>query len=93
MGCRGGAGIAPCVRSEGAFAPRDRAGGWVGNTKSTRLIPQGSGTGKHVPYKLLVKLHDAYAKVRNFFKNILIDHLPKVYMKLRMLKHRKKAKA
>ena len=49
-------------------------------------------TGKHVPYKLLVKLHDGYAKVRNGLKNFLVDHLPKVYMKLRVLKHRKKAK-
>jgi radical SAM superfamily enzyme YgiQ (UPF0313 family) len=49
-------------------------------------------TGKHVPYKLLVKLHDGYAKVRNALKNFLVDHLPKVYMKLRVLKHRKRAK-
>lgn len=49
-------------------------------------------TGKYVPYKLLVKLHDGYSAVRNRLKDILVNYTPKLYMKLRMLKHRKKAK-
>ncbi len=44
-------------------------------------------TGKHVPYKFLVKLHDGYAKVYRKTKGFFVDHLPKVYMKLRMWKH------
>lgn len=48
-------------------------------------------TGRHVPYKFYVALHDFYAKIRNKLKDFLIDRLPKVYIKLRVLKHRKKA--
>ena len=48
--------------------------------------------GKHVPYMFYVKLHDGFVKVRNALKDFLVHHLPKVYMKLRMLKHRKRAK-
>ena len=49
-------------------------------------------TGKYVPYKFLVKIHDIYAKGRSKVKNFVIDNLPKLYMKLRTLKHRKRAK-
>jgi len=49
-------------------------------------------TGKHVPYKFYVWLHDKYAAIRNGLKNFAIYKMPKVYLKLRMLKHRKKAK-
>ncbi len=63
---------------------------WLGKPYEKWLDAR--ATGKHVPYKLLVKLHDGYSKVRNWLKNLLIDHLPKVYMKLRVWKHRKKAK-
>ena len=48
-------------------------------------------TGKHVPYKFLVKVHDVYAKGRNSLKDFLVDHMPKLYMKLRMIKHRRRA--
>jgi len=48
-------------------------------------------TGKHVPYKALVWIHDRYTDVRNGMKDFAVNHLPKVYLKLRMLKHRKKA--
>ena len=48
-------------------------------------------TGKHVPRRFYVWLHDRYAAVRNKLKDFLVHHLPKLYMKLRMLKHRKKA--
>jgi hypothetical protein len=49
-------------------------------------------TGKHVPYKFYVWLHDCYTAVRNSMKDFAVNHLPKVYLKLRMLKHKKKAK-
>jgi len=48
-------------------------------------------TGKHVPYAFLVKLHDIYAGARNKLKDFLVNNLPGLYLKLRMLKHRKKA--
>ena len=48
-------------------------------------------TGKHVPYKFLVALHDRYAHVRNKLKDFLVNRMPKLYMKLRMLKHKKRA--
>ncbi len=48
-------------------------------------------TGKHVPYRFYVKLHDAYAACRNKLKDFLVNKMPKLYLKLRMLKHRKKA--
>lgn len=48
-------------------------------------------TSKFVPYKAYVFLHDVYAKIRNFFKDTLIDHMPKLYIKLRKMKHKKKA--
>ncbi|MBO4220250.1 MAG: B12-binding domain-containing radical SAM protein [Clostridia bacterium] len=49
-------------------------------------------TGRFVPYKLLVKLHDGFAFLRNKLKDFLVNHLPKLYVKLRVLKHRKRAK-
>jgi len=49
-------------------------------------------TGKHVPYMFLVRLHDGFTAVRNKLKDFLVHHLPGIYVKLRMLKHRKKAK-
>lgn len=48
-------------------------------------------TGKHVPYKALVAVHDVYAGARNSLKDFLVNNLPGLYMKLRVLKHRKKA--
>ena len=48
-------------------------------------------TGKHVPYKFLVWLHDIFMGLRNRAKDMLINNMPKLYVKLRMLKHRKKA--
>jgi hypothetical protein len=48
-------------------------------------------TGRHVPYKFYVALHDIYAKLRNKLKDFLIDRLPKLYIILRVLKHKKKA--
>ena len=50
-------------------------------------------TGKHVPYKFYVKLHDIYAAARNKLKDFLVNRMPKFYVKLRMLKHRKKAQS
>lgn len=43
--------------------------------------------GKHVPYKFLVAVHDAYAAVYNKTKYFVIDHMPKLYIKLREIKH------
>lgn len=48
-------------------------------------------TGKLVPYRFLVFLHDIYAKVYNKIKSFFINHLPKIYVKLRVAKHRKRA--
>lgn len=48
--------------------------------------------GKHVPYMFYVHLHDGFVRVRNNLKDFLVHHLPGVYMKLRMLKHHKRAK-
>jgi radical SAM superfamily enzyme YgiQ (UPF0313 family) len=48
-------------------------------------------TGKHVPYKFLVKVHDIYAAGRNKLKDFLVNKMPGLYVKLRMLKHRKRA--
>ncbi len=48
-------------------------------------------TGKHVPYKFYVKLHDIYASARNSLKDFLVNRMPGLYVKLRMLKHRKRA--
>lgn len=48
-------------------------------------------TGKHVPYMFYVKLHDFYSKYRNKLKDYLVNHLPKLYVKLRMLKHKRRA--
>lgn len=47
--------------------------------------------GKHIPYMFLVRLHDIYTSVRNGLKDFLVHNLPGIYVKLRMLKHRKKA--
>jgi radical SAM superfamily enzyme YgiQ (UPF0313 family) len=49
-------------------------------------------TSRFVPYKTYVFLHDVYVKIRNFFKDMLVDHMPKLYIKLRKMKHKKKAK-
>lgn len=49
-------------------------------------------TNPHVPYRFLVSLHDGYTKVRNSLKDFLVNHLPKVYMKLRVIKHSKRAR-
>ena len=48
-------------------------------------------TGRFVPHKALVAVHDVYAKGRSKAKDLLINHMPKLYMKLRVLKHRRKA--
>jgi len=48
-------------------------------------------TGKHTPRKLFVKLHDIYKEMRDILKDFLVNHMPKVYIKLRKMKHRKKA--
>ena len=48
-------------------------------------------TGKHVPYRFYVRIHDGYAHLRGKIQDFVVNHLPKVYMKLRMLKHRKRA--
>lgn len=48
-------------------------------------------TGRFVPHKFLVKIHDIYAFLRNKLKDLLVNRMPKLYVKLRMLKHRKKA--
>ena len=48
-------------------------------------------TGKRVPYKFLVRWHDRYAAVRNMFRDCLVNHMPKLYLKLRMIKHHKRA--
>ena len=48
-------------------------------------------TGKHIPYRFLVRIHDVYARIRNKLKDFLVNHLPKLYMKLRMIKHHKRA--
>lgn len=48
-------------------------------------------TGKWVPRAFLVKLHDLYTGARNKLKDFLVNRMPKVYLRLRRLKHRKKA--
>ena len=48
-------------------------------------------TSRFVPHKFLVLLHDGYMKVRNKLRDFLVNHMPKLYLKLRVLKHRKKA--
>lgn len=48
-------------------------------------------TNKHVPYWTLVHMHDFYVRQRNKVKDFLVHRLPKVYMKLRMMKHHKRA--
>lgn len=48
-------------------------------------------TGKHVPYKFYVKLHDGYSAVRNALKDFLVRNMPKFYLLLRRIKHHKKA--
>ena len=46
---------------------------------------------KHVPYKFLVKVHDIYAGARGHLKDFLVNRMPKLYVKLRVLKHRRRA--
>lgn len=48
-------------------------------------------TGKHVPYKTLVWWHDRYTNVRNSLKDFLVNRMPKLYVKLRMIKHHRRA--
>ena len=36
-------------------------------------------TGKHIPRRFYVKLHDIYAAIRNKLKDFLVHHLPKFY--------------
>ena len=64
--------------------------GWLGKPYEKWLDRR--VTKRHAwSYKLLVKMHDAYAHMRSKIKSFVIDHLPKIYMKLRMIKHRRKA--
>ena len=63
---------------------------WIG-TRYEKFL-DACVTGKHVPYMFLVRMHDGYTAVRNKLKEFLVHHLPGIYVKLRMLKHRKKAK-
>lgn len=48
-------------------------------------------TGKWVPHSFLVWLHDVYSLIRNKLKDFLVNYMPKIYLCLRKLKHRKKA--
>jgi Fe-S oxidoreductase len=48
-------------------------------------------TGKHIPYMFLVRLHDGYTAVRNSVKDLLVNRMPKIYVALRKIKHRKRA--
>ena len=74
------------VRYRRAFAMPD----WLGKPYEKWLDRR--VTKRHAwSYKLLVKIHDAYAHMRSKIKSFVIDHLPKIYMKLRMIKHRRKA--
>ena len=73
-------------RYQRAFRMKGKWGKWYESWLDRRV------TGKHVPYKFYVWLHDRYTDVRNAMKDFAVNHLPKVYLKLRMLKHRKKAK-
>lgn len=50
-------------------------------------------TGRHVPYRFYVKLHDGYTAVRNALKDFLVNRMPGLYVKLRMIKHHKRARA
>lgn len=50
-------------------------------------------TGRHVPYKQLVWFHDRYVSARNVLKDFLVNKMPGLYVKLRVLKHRKRAQA
>ena len=64
--------------------------GWLGRLYEKNLDFR--VTSKIVPYKTYVFLHDVYVKIRNFFKDTLVDHMPNLYIKLRKMKHKKKAK-
>ena len=44
-------------------------------------------TSRFVPHKFYVWLHDIYKYLRNKLKDFLVDHLPRVYIKLRRIKH------
>ncbi|HBR31766.1 MAG TPA: hypothetical protein DD733_06750, partial [Clostridiales bacterium] len=48
-------------------------------------------TSRFVPHKFYVFLHDVYSGVRNRLKDFLINRMPKLYIKLRIRKHKKKA--
>jgi hypothetical protein len=47
-------------------------------------------TSKWVPHTFLVRVHDIYTFLRNKLKDFLVNHLPKVYLELRKMKHHKK---
>ena len=44
-----------------------------------------------MPYKTLVWWHDRYTNVRNSLKDFLVNRMPKLYVKLRMIKHHRRA--
>ena len=48
-------------------------------------------TSRHVPHKFLVKVHDGYSAVRNKLKDFLVNFMPGLYLKLRMIKHHRRA--
>ena len=70
-----------------AFAMPGKLGKWYERWLDHRV------TGKHVPYMFYVRLHDGYAAARNRAKNLLVNRMPGLYVKLRMIKHHKRAKA
>lgn len=69
-----------------AFAMKGKIGKWYEKWLDRRVTKR-----RPWSYKFLVKLHDIYAHGRSKVKAFVIDHLPKLYMKLRVWKHRKKA--
>lgn len=56
-------------------------------------ILDGCVTGRWVPHSFLVWVHDAYMFLRNKLRDFLVNRMPKLYLALRRLKHRKRAKA
>ena len=49
-------------------------------------------TSRFVPHKFYVWLHDRYMGGRNKLRDFLVNHMPSLYLKLRMLRHHKRAK-
>ena len=49
-------------------------------------------TSRIVPHKFLVWVHDRYMGGRNKLRDFLVNHMPSLYLKLRMLRHHKRAK-